>query len=99
MKPKPDIIWIYCDELRVDALGCYGHPTMRMHTPNIDRLAASGVRFTNNFCNSPICVASTLAITSARIAERASHTAAREYESPRCARPSTNFREFASTSR
>jgi len=58
MRPKPDIVWIYCDELRADALGCYGHPTMRLQTPNIDRLAACGVRFANNFCNSPVCVPS-----------------------------------------
>jgi choline-sulfatase len=31
---------------------------MRMRTPNIDRLAANGVRFANNFCNSPVCVPS-----------------------------------------
>ncbi|MBU7003937.1 MAG: sulfatase-like hydrolase/transferase, partial [Theionarchaea archaeon] len=58
MEPEPNIVWIYCDELRTDALGCYGHPTMRMHTPNIDRLAGCGVRFDNNFCNSPVCVPS-----------------------------------------
>jgi choline-sulfatase len=58
MESEPDIVWVCCDELRTDALGCYGHPTIRMHTPNIDRLAASGVRFTNNFCNSPVCVPS-----------------------------------------
>ncbi len=55
---KPNIVWIYCDELRADALGCYGHPSLQLHTPNIDRLADSGVLFSNNFCNSPVCVAS-----------------------------------------
>lgn len=58
MSDKPDIIWIYCDELRTDALGCYGNPRLRPHTPNLDRLAAEGVQFTNNFCNSPVCVSS-----------------------------------------
>ena len=58
MPEKPDIIWIYCDELRTDALDCYGHPRLQLHTPNLDRLASSGVRFTNNFCNAPVCVAS-----------------------------------------
>ena len=58
MRSKPDIVWIYCDELRADALGCYGQTGMRLHTPNIDRLAACGVRFTNNYCNSPVCVPS-----------------------------------------
>ena len=58
MTQKPDVIWIYCDELRTDALGCYGHPALELHTPNLDRLAREGVRFENNFCNSPICVSS-----------------------------------------
>jgi choline-sulfatase len=54
----PDIVWIYCDELRADALGCYGHPEFEVHTPHLDRLARMGTRFANSFCNSPICVAS-----------------------------------------
>ncbi|MCJ8298698.1 MAG: sulfatase-like hydrolase/transferase, partial [Pseudomonadales bacterium] len=32
-----------CDQLRFDYLSCYGHP--HLHTPNIDALAARGVRF------------------------------------------------------
>ncbi len=59
---RPNIVWIYCDELRTDALGCYGHPTARMKTPQIDRLAAGGVRFAHCFCNAPICVASRTSI-------------------------------------
>lgn len=55
---KPNIIWIYCDELRSDALSCYTHGTMDVHTPNIEALAGLGVRFENCFCNSPICVSS-----------------------------------------
>jgi len=35
---------------------------MRMHTPNLDQLAAEGVRFTNNFCNSPVCVSSRVCV-------------------------------------
>lgn len=42
-----NVIWIVADELRADALGCYEGP--RADTPNIDRLAANGVRFTNAF--------------------------------------------------
>ena len=58
MRDAPNIVWIYCDELRADALGCYGHTHLELHTPNLDRLAESGVRFTNHFCNSPVCVSS-----------------------------------------
>lgn len=57
MTDKPNIIWIYCDELRTDALECYGNHAARMHTPNIDAIAENGVLFENNFCNSPVCVA------------------------------------------
>ncbi len=55
---KPNVILIYCDELRTDALGCYGHPDVRMRTPHIDSIAGMGVRFTQCFCTSPVCVAS-----------------------------------------
>jgi choline-sulfatase len=58
MPERPNILWIYCDELRTDALGCYGHPDLRLHTPHLDRIATLGLRFTNCFCNSPVCVSS-----------------------------------------
>ena len=58
MRNQPNIVWIYCDELRTDALGCYGRPEIELHTPNLDCLAANGTRFTNHFCNSPVCVSS-----------------------------------------
>ena len=48
-----NILFIMCDQLRYDYLGCTGHPTIR--TPNIDRLAARGVMFSNAYCQSPIC--------------------------------------------
>ena len=62
MTERPNIIWIYCDELRTDALGCYGHKQLRLHTPHIDRLAAEGTVFTNHFCNSPVCVSSRVCV-------------------------------------
>ncbi|HIO80124.1 TPA: sulfatase, partial [Candidatus Poribacteria bacterium] len=36
------------------ASGCYGHS--EVHTPNIDRIAAAGVRFNRTYCQSPVCV-------------------------------------------
>jgi choline-sulfatase len=55
---RPNIILIYCDELRTDALGCYGHERVTMQTPHIDTIAAAGTRFNNCFCNAPVCVPS-----------------------------------------
>jgi arylsulfatase A-like enzyme len=48
------VLFIITDAQRVDHLGCYGNSTVK--TPNIDRLASEGVRFTNYFCTNPICM-------------------------------------------
>ncbi len=50
--PK-NILFIMFDQLRWDYLSCYGHP--HLHTPNIDRLAAKGVRFDRAIIQSPLC--------------------------------------------
>lgn len=47
------ILFIMCDQLRWDYLSCYGHPSIG--TPNIDRLAETGVRFTRAYCQAPLC--------------------------------------------
>ena len=52
--PAPkNILFIMCDQLRFDYLGCYGHP--HLQTPNIDALAARGVRFDRAYVQSPVC--------------------------------------------
>ncbi|MEQ9326926.1 MAG: sulfatase-like hydrolase/transferase, partial [Rhodospirillales bacterium] len=48
-----NILFIMCDQLRADYLGCSGHPAIR--TPNIDALAARGVSFTRAYCQAPVC--------------------------------------------
>ncbi|MEP4195153.1 MAG: alkaline phosphatase family protein [Aliishimia sp.] len=48
-----NVLFIMCDQLRWDYLGCTGHPTIK--TPNIDKLAKRGVRFDRAYVQSPIC--------------------------------------------
>lgn len=48
-----NVLFIMCDQLRYDYLGCAGHPTIR--TPNIDALASRGVRFDQAYVQSTIC--------------------------------------------
>jgi arylsulfatase A-like enzyme len=53
MSAVRNVLFVMCDQLRADYLGCYGHPTLR--TPHIDALAGRGVRFTRAYCPAPIC--------------------------------------------
>ena len=53
---KPNILLITCDELRADALSCYGNRVIS--TPNLDALAARGTRYERAYCNSPWCLPS-----------------------------------------
>ncbi len=61
-----NILFIMFDQLRFDYLSCYGHPTL--HTPNIDKLASQGVRFTNCYVQSPICGSSRMSFYTGRYA-------------------------------
>ena len=56
---KPNILWLDTEDLSPD-LGCYGTPLVQ--TPNVDRLAEEGVRFTNAFVTGPVCSASRSAV-------------------------------------
>ncbi|MBV7380614.1 sulfatase-like hydrolase/transferase [Maritimibacter dapengensis] len=53
MANAKNILFIMFDQLRWDYLSCYGHP--HLQTPNIDRIASMGVRFTNARIQSPLC--------------------------------------------
>ena len=48
-----NVLFVMTDQLRADYLSAYGHPTLK--TPNIDALAARGVRFTRAYVQSPVC--------------------------------------------
>ncbi|HEY1380281.1 MAG TPA: sulfatase [Gemmataceae bacterium] len=50
---RPNIVFVLVDDIRWDAFGCMGHPWVK--TPNVDRLAREGARFTNFFDTIPLC--------------------------------------------
>ncbi len=52
---RPNILWISAEDLSPD-LGCYGDTYSR--TPNLDKLASQGVRYTNAFSSAPVCAPS-----------------------------------------
>ncbi|MEM7544069.1 MAG: sulfatase-like hydrolase/transferase [Pseudomonadota bacterium] len=62
-KPR-NILFIMFDQLRWDYLSCAGHPHLK--TPHIDALAASGVRFSRAYVQSPICGASRMSFYTGR---------------------------------
>jgi arylsulfatase A-like enzyme len=60
MERKPNIILINCDDLGYGDLGCYG--STQNKTPNIDKMAENGTRFTDFYMAAPVCSASRAAM-------------------------------------
>ena len=50
---RPNILFILADDMGWGDLSCYGRPDYR--TPNLDRLAQQGMRFTNGYAAAPVC--------------------------------------------
>ena len=56
---RPNIVWILAEDMCPD-LSCYGNKAV--HTPNLDKMAAEGIRYTNAFTTAPVCSASRSAL-------------------------------------
>ncbi len=65
---RPNIVMILCDDLGYSDLGCYGSRVIR--TPNLDRLAAEGTRFTDFYSVSPVCSPSRAGLITGRYPQR-----------------------------
>jgi arylsulfatase A-like enzyme len=50
---QPNVIYILADDLGMGDLGCYGQ--QKLKTPNIDRLASEGMRFTDHYSGNTVC--------------------------------------------
>src|SRR5687768_2956010 len=61
---RPNILLILSDDHSAEFAGCYGNPTI--HTPNLDRFAGEGMRFSRFFCSAPQCVPSRTAYLTGR---------------------------------
>ncbi|MGI8918341.1 MAG: sulfatase-like hydrolase/transferase [Pyrinomonadaceae bacterium] len=65
---RPNILFILADDLGYGDLSCYGRPDYQ--TPNIDRLAAQGVRFVNAYSAAPLCTPTRCAFITGRYPAR-----------------------------
>lgn len=65
---QPNFIIIFTDDQGYNDLGCFGSPNIR--TPNIDRLAAEGIRFTNFYSAASVCTPSRAALLTGCYPER-----------------------------
>ncbi len=69
---SPNFVVLLADDLGYGDLGCYGHPTIR--TPNLDRMAAEGMRFTQFYSAAPVCTPSRVALMTGRLPVRSGLT-------------------------
>ncbi len=66
---RPNIVVFLCDDLGYGDLQCYGHPHIK--TPNLNRLAAEGIRFTDFYSAAPVCSPSRVGLLTGRSPNRA----------------------------
>ena len=62
---RPNIVIIFCDDLGYGDLSCFGHPTIR--TPQLDRMASEGQKWTSFYCAAPVCTPSRAGLLTGRL--------------------------------
>ena len=77
---KTNLLFLMADDHAGYAMGVDGNPLAR--TPNLDRLAAQSVRFTRNYCNSPVCTPSRQSMLTGQLPHAAGVTVLRTALSP-----------------
>ncbi|NQT52938.1 sulfatase-like hydrolase/transferase, partial [bacterium] len=77
---RPNILWIWADNLAYRDLGCYGSPAIK--TPRVDRLAAEGIRLTQYYVAHVVCSPSRIAFLTGRQPFRAGITDVLRPDSP-----------------
>lgn len=66
---RPNIVVILCDDLGYGDLATYGHP--HIQSPNLDKMAAEGIRFTDFYSTAPVCSPSRVGLMTGRSPNRA----------------------------
>jgi arylsulfatase len=79
VRPR-NVVVLYADDWRHDTLGCAGHPVLK--TPNLDRLAGEGVRFTRNCVTTSICGVSRATLLTGQWMARHGNKAFQMFETP-----------------
>ena len=78
---KPlNVLILYADDWRFDTLGCAGNPVVK--TPNLDRLAGDGFRFTQNCVTTSICGVSRASLFTGQWMSRHGNLAMKEFKTP-----------------
>jgi arylsulfatase A-like enzyme len=76
--PPPNVLLVVCDDLGLGDLACYGNPVVK--TPNLDRLAGAGIRFTHCYAAAPICGPSRVSLLTGRYHERSGYRMTHEHK-------------------
>jgi len=72
VKRKPNVIFMLADDLGYGDMSCYGAPDVK--TPNLDRIAREGIRFTDAYANGPLCSPTRVAFLTGRYQQRLGHS-------------------------